>query len=219
MENETQIKAPFCQFCTSKGVRHKLECTRNAPVTTTTIVPGLQFVKIEEPFVTKTDFDGFKQLNDSFQNQVLSVLQDLTRQLANQAAQQTQPGQMSVRIVTPAPQAPQPPQEVPQVSVMHDDGTVPKDDEVALSPSQNAIFEKYFDPNDGFTSRLVMGDKIAHIIDVPEKLSNAGPAHWKMYKRDIRQAVLKQGDVVGGIETHCKLVAQNLNYHRNLVTK
>jgi hypothetical protein len=64
-----------------------------------------------------------------------------------------------------------------------------------LPPQYKNIFEKYFDPTDGFTARLTFPEVdeknketggITFTIFVPEKFSNAGSAYLKMYKVDLR---------------------------------
>ncbi len=81
------------------------------------------------------------------------------------------------------------------------------------------IFEEYFDPKDGFKAELSFDNNIEFTIDVPLKFSNASEAHLTYYKIDKRNKVLVAGNIEGGIADWCKLVAKNLKYNRNVVTK
>jgi hypothetical protein len=96
-----------------------------------------------------------------------------------------------------------------------------------LPPVYQAIFEKYFDPEDGFEARFEMPAKNAKghtsgfmfSIIVPMKFSNALDAYRDFYKVDIRSKALRGDDVAKTIEEWCKLVARNLKYDRNKVAK
>ena len=92
-----------------------------------------------------------------------------------------------------------------------------KAEEVSLSEEQNKIFIKYFDPEDGFTA-TIDGEGIFKII-VPLSLSNATQAHKDFYKFDYRTKKVDQNNVLGSIEAYCKLVAQNLQYNRQIRIK
>lgn len=99
----------------------------------------------------------------------------------------------------------------------------------AVMPKQyQNIFEKYFDPEDGFTGRLTFpeidedgkeGGGLTFSIFVPDKFSNATDAWKQFYKRDIRMKALSATDLAGGIAKYCELVAKNLNYDKNLKRK
>ena len=93
------------------------------------------------------------------------------------------------------------------------------DASINLEPKHRAIFQKYFDPADGFGANLETEDGLLFSIIVPGKFSNATPAHRLMHKVDLRKKALKPHDITAGIEGYCKLVAKNLNYNRNLQTK
>jgi len=160
-------------------------------------------------FASKEELMQLQEGLQQFKNEVLGVLENFA---ANRQ-------QIQVRVNNVPPQKQSRDEINTPVSVMSEDGSTPKDAEVPLSSEQYKIFITYFDPEDGFNSYLIMDDKIAHIIDVPKKFSNATDAHWGHYKRDIRQVALPQGDVAGGIERHCKLVAKNLGYNLNIKTK
>jgi len=80
-----------------------------------------------------------------------------------------------------------------------------------LGSVHQAIFEEYFDPEDGFTARF---DYPYFSIIVPDKFSNADPAWKKYYKVDTRLKFIKYDNVEGGIRDWCKLVAANLKYDK-----
>lgn len=97
-----------------------------------------------------------------------------------------------------------------------------------LPPQYKQIFEKYFDPTDGFTARLTFPEVdeknketggITFTIFVPPKFSNAGEAYLKMYKVDLRSRALQPSNIAAGIDEWCKAVAKNLHYNRNIKTK
>lgn len=99
----------------------------------------------------------------------------------------------------------------------------------AVMPKQyQTIFEKHFDPEDGFTGRLTFPEidengkesgGLTFSIFVPEKFSNATDAWKQYYKNDIRMKALSASDLAGGISKYCELVAKNLNYSKNLMRK
>ena len=202
----TSNEAPkkFCRYCESRGGVHKKDCTRMEWARPKDAPP-----KTEPPamsFVSKEEFDGLRNQISTFQESIVEVLNRLTKD--KEEVQTREPREFESV-----------PTEDTILQDVSEDSSAPKDDEVPLSPSQQAIFQRYFDPEDGFKTWLVMDDKIAHMIDVPRKFSKASSAHWNHYKRAIHQKVLPQGDILGGIERHCQLVAQNLNYNRQLATK
>lgn len=90
------------------------------------------------------------------------------------------------------------------------------------------VFEKYFDPEDGFSANLTfpeIDDKgrenggITFSISVPMKFSNTDDGYRKMYKQDLRSRALLPHSIAKGIEEWCKAVAGNLKYNRNIKTK
>lgn len=85
-----------------------------------------------------------------------------------------------------------------------------------LDDEQQAIFDKYFDMEDGFIGML---KGVNFKIEVPLKLSNAQEAHKTFYKKDVRHKVLDGNDINGSLERWCRLVASNLNYKRNVRLK
>ena len=99
----------------------------------------------------------------------------------------------------------------------------------SLMPKQyQTIFEKHFDPDDGFTGRLTFPEidengkesgGLTFSIFVPDKFSNATDAWKQFYKKDIRVKALSSTDLAGGIAKYCELVAKNLNYNRDLMRK
>jgi hypothetical protein len=97
-----------------------------------------------------------------------------------------------------------------------------------LPPQYKNIFEKYFDPTDGFTARLTFPEVdgknketggITFTIVVPQKFTNAGEAYLKMYKVDLRSRALQPSNIAAGIDEWCKAVSRNLHYQRNVKTK
>jgi len=90
--------------------------------------------------------------------------------------------------------------------------------EIALTPEQQAIFEKYFDPADGFKATYNVIESIFTII-VPLPLSNANEAYLSYYKQDIRPIKVDQNNPLGSIERWCALVTQNLQYNRKIRVK
>mgnify|MGYP001608388157 CR=1 FL=1 len=92
-----------------------------------------------------------------------------------------------------------------------------------MPPQYQRIFEKYFDPNDGFEARLnfpEIDDKgretggITFTIVVPLALSNAQDAYKQFYKADLRTRALRPDGISKGIDDWCRLVSKNLKYNR-----
>lgn len=97
-----------------------------------------------------------------------------------------------------------------------------------LQPQYQKLFEKYFDPSDGFTARMSFPDVdekgnetggITFTIFVPLKFSNTDDGYRKMYKQDLRTRALLPHNIAKGIDEWCKIVARNLRYNRNVKTK
>lgn len=97
-----------------------------------------------------------------------------------------------------------------------------------LQPQYQRLFEKYFDPADGFTARMSFPDVdekgnetggITFTIFVPLKFSNTDDGYRKMYKQDLRTRALLPHNIAKGIDEWCKVVARNLRYNRNIKTK
>lgn len=97
-----------------------------------------------------------------------------------------------------------------------------------MPPQYQRIFEKYFDPTDGFEARLIFPEideegresgGIMFSIVVPDKFTNVTPAHKTFYKVDVRSRVLRPDGISRGIDDWCKRVARNLGYNKLLRTK
>lgn len=97
-----------------------------------------------------------------------------------------------------------------------------------LPPQYEKIFQKYFDPEDGFTARVTFPEVdedgresggITFTIFVPKKFSNVTPAYSSLYKVDLRTRALQPHNIAKGIDDWCKLVAKNLRYDKQVQTK
>lgn len=91
--------------------------------------------------------------------------------------------------------------------------------ELSLPEEYRGIFEKYFDPADGFQAGMDFPEKGHFGILVPKKFSNESSAYQDYYKRVVHSARLPGLNPAQEIEERCKLVARNLRYNRNLQTK
>lgn len=109
-----------------------------------------------------------------------------------------------------------------------DEEATPEYSNDILLPHYQKVFEKYFDPADGFTARMsfpTLDEKgnenggITFTISVPLKFSNTDDGYRKMYKQDLRTRALLPHNIGKGIEDWCKAVAKNLNYNVNVKTK
>lgn len=166
-------------------------------------------------FVLKVDFESFKAQNAIAQNQIIDLLTELTSKKP-ETAQVIQPigSTTSTKPILP-------PQNV--AATMADafsSGFLP--------PQYQKVFEKYFDPTDGFTARLTFPEVdeqgretggITFTIVVPLKLSNTDDGYRKMYKQDLRTRALQPHAISKGIEEWCAAVSRNLKYNKNLRTK
>ncbi|MFA6077367.1 MAG: hypothetical protein WC735_04830 [Candidatus Paceibacterota bacterium] len=150
-------------------------------------------------FVSKNDFDSFK-------NSVVGILETISNKLNN--TESSEPARKVLMATTGPENVNVPSVEISNEEVVHNLGYV--------SQEYDNIFDKYFDKADGFKAML-KGVNLK--IEVPAKLSNAQEAHLKFYRHDIRHKVLDGHDVAGSLEKYCKLVAQNLNYKRNVRLK
>lgn len=97
-----------------------------------------------------------------------------------------------------------------------------------LPAQYQRIFEKYFDPTDGFEARLNFPEidergretgGITFTVVVPEKFSNTQEAYKKFYKNDLRTRALRPDGIAKGIDDWCRLVSRNLKYNRNAAMK
>jgi len=158
--------------------------------------------RLEGEFVSKSEFDSFKsEQTDNF-NAVLNKLD---------------------KIVSPSiePNLHETPAVETGAALNNFSGEY-------LPPQYKQIFEKYFDPADGFTARLTFPDiddkgresgGITFTIFVPLKFSNTDDAYRKMYKQDLRTRALQPHNIGKGIEDYCRIVARNLKYNRTIKTK
>jgi hypothetical protein len=145
----------------------------------------------ESKFVSADDFNSFKI-------SVVGILENISNKLNSEPERKV--------MMTTSGEAPK------KINYDIPDGKVEHD----LIPEYQMIFEKYFDMDDGFKATL-KGTQFK--MEVPLKLSNAQEAHKTFYKSDIRFKVLDGHDIEGSLEKYCKLVAQNLNYKRNIKLK
>lgn len=154
-------------------------------------------------FVGKEEFDKFKEENSQTQLAILQALENIAKAPAPQAI--AVPG----RAFSVAGQ-PEPTRQatVAEASAERSNYT--------LNPAHQAIFEEYFDPEDGFEARL---EYPYFSIIVPEKFCNATPAWKQFYKKDVRLKFLRYDNIEGGMRDWCKLVASNLKYNKSIKTK
>lgn len=101
-------------------------------------------------------------------------------------------------------------QQEPERKLTSSDAS-PEKSNATLNPIHQAIFDDYFDPEDGFTARF---DYPYFTIIVPLNLSNADAAWKKYYKVDSRVKFLKYDNIEGGMRDWCKMVAGNLKYNK-----
>lgn len=92
----------------------------------------------------------------------------------------------------------------------------PSFDMTPLPLRYKKVVDKYFDTNDGF---LFFLEGINFSILVPDAISNMEPAYKLLYKNDLRTKALPPHNFEAGIESWCKLVAQNLRYDLKAVRK
>lgn len=152
-------------------------------------------------FVDKKEFDAFAKDTKDAQNQILSILENMAKQPATK-------GDTATPVKNSIDAGPQ------------SGGYLPA--------QYQTVFEKYFDPIDGFTARLVFPETdekgrenggINFTICVPLKFSNTDDGYRKMYKVDLRTRALMPHNIAKGIEEWCAKVQQNLKYNKNLKTK
>lgn len=168
--------------------------------------------------VTEAEFRGFQKETREGISTILDVLEGL---------KQTAPATAPVVVETPA-----------EVASTVDVKVEVTDEEAAeaesaeamafMPPNYKRVFEKYFDPEDGFTARLAFPETrengsedggITFTIFVPDKFSNVTPAHKALYKVDLRTRALQPHNIAKGIEDWCARVAKNLKYNKNIKTK
>ncbi len=150
-------------------------------------------------FVDKKEFESFAKKTEDTQNQILSILENMAKQ---------------------------PSDSKPKSKEIIDEAGP---DSGGYLPAQyQKLFEKYFDPADGFTARLVFpgtddngreNGGINFTICVPLKFSNTDDGYRKMYKVDLRTRALLPHNIAKGIEEWCERVRQNLRYDKTIKTK
>jgi hypothetical protein len=96
---------------------------------------------------------------------------------------------------------------------------VPLGEEIqALTPKQQELFERYFDPAEGFKSWYNVNENL-FTIEVPIAFTNMSEAAKVLYKQDLRTKKVDQNNVLASIDQWCKLVCQNLRYNRKIKLK
>ena len=88
-----------------------------------------------------------------------------------------------------------------------------------ISGKYRDIFEKYFDPADGFQAYLDYPDRGKFTILVPLRFSQESPAYKDYYKRTLHTVVIRGTNVEQEIDEWCKKVARNLRYDKKIQTK
>ena len=159
--------------------------------------------KIEKPIVDESKFvskDDFQ----NFQSKIVDVLQTLSDKVEAQKVPE--------RNVLMAGK----PEEQKKVFAQRPSNEPIIHNLDSISPDYQAIFDKYFDVNDGFKAML---KGVNFQIEVPLTLSNAIEAYKDFYKKDIRHKVLDGNDIEGSMERYCKIVCQNLHYSKKFVLK
>src|SRR3990167_3984879 len=151
----------------------------------------------ESKFVSKDDFTNF-------QSKIVDVLQTLSDKIESQ-----KPPERQVMMATE-------PEKIGKVYAQRPSNEPIIHNLDSISTEYQAIFEKYFDMNDGFKAML---KGVNFQIEVPLTLSNAIEAYKDFYKKDIRHKVLDGNDIEGSMERYCKIVCQNLRYNRKFLLK
>lgn len=166
-------------------------------------------------FITSGQLD--KKL-DSFKSELIDAVKGIVTQGDNKE---------SVTIAADRPDAPVS-KAVSDARALVEAAEAGPDSNNHLPSQYQRVFEKYFDPKDGFEARLNMPEiddegresgGITFSILVPLKFSNAGEAYLKHYKVDVRTRALRPDNVGKGIVDWCIRVAKNLHYNRNLRSK
>ena len=161
---------------------------------------------LEGNFVDKKEFEDFKKSNEESLAKILDAIENKPSMVI------TTPVGSTTGTLVPASPLPS--------ADPYTNGYLPI--------QYQTVFEKYFDPADGFTARLTfpeVNDKgqetggINFTIFVPLKFSNTDDGYRKMYKQDLRTRALLPHNIAKGIEDWCKAVVNNLKYNRNIKTK
>lgn len=153
-------------------------------------------------FVGKQEFESFKEENSKTQLEILKAIENLGK-----PSDSASNGRV-FSVTKP---------EQPERKMTEADAG-PQDPRSTLTPEQQAIFEEYFDPADGFTASF----KYPYFsILVPDKFSNADAAWKKYYAKtgDVRVKFLRYDNLEGGMRDWCKMVAGNIKYNKNVRTK
>jgi len=159
--------------------------------------------KVEKPIVDESKFVS-KDDFTNFQSKIVDVLQNLSDKIEAQKAPE--------RNVLMASK----PEEQKKIFAQRPSNEPVVHNLDSISPEYQAIFEKYFDVNDGFKAML---KGVNFQIEVPLTLSNAIEAYKDFYKKDIRHKVLDGNDIEGSMERYCKQVCQNLHYNRRVMLR
>lgn len=104
-----------------------------------------------------------------------------------------------------------------EVAIEEDEDTFAQ--EFPVSKAHQAIFERYFDPEDGFVFATEYPERNRVTVFVPKELSNASDAHWHTYKSDVRSSGKLLEDFDEQLDQWLEKVAKNLRYNKNLVRK
>ena len=200
-------KKKFCNYCDSKGVRHKKGCeyflkNQGKTLQQSPVNVSLKKDELEDwSSVSKNEFDGFKKEVQETQNKMLEILEGMQKpkdemivpaveENTSSPLQQEQSGFQAKKVI---------------------------DINANLNQEIEANFLKHFDPEDGFGASL---EGTTFQIFVPEKFSNRTDGHKKLYTNgDFRTKVLSPHNLKQGVADWCALVAKNIHYNKNLRTK
>lgn len=175
----------FCEYCDSKGVKHKKDCSRKDHTEDMVI-----YIKLRE------DFDNFKNETRENINKILEILMESNKnttaitkksndeEFVNEFSEETL---VEYGSALPSEYHPIFEKYFDETDGFHGRWKMPKANE-----SSNIMFS----------------------ILVPKKFSNTTSAHLDFYKIDVRSKPMNLQNIGQGIEDWCKLVAQNINYNK-----
>lgn len=143
---------------------------------------------VAQKYVSKEDFEDLKKATDEKLDRILNIIASKEEPIA------------------------------PVVHIGSDKAEVFVGNVGNLPPEFQAVFMKYFDPQDGFTAEYDPLENTFAIL-VPPKFSNAIPANLQFYKVDKRLKKLEASNPLSTIDAWCKKVMANLRYDKNKVTK
>lgn len=184
MKNMEQEKK-FCEYCDSKGVKHKKDCLRPGPIG-----------EIPET-ISRKDFDDFKNETRENINKLLEFLMEnnktattITKKSENEETLATYFNKETLVAYGSA----LPVEYLPIFEKYFDesDGFCGRWKMPKANESSNIMFS----------------------ILIPEKFSNATSAHLNYYKIDVRSKPMNLQNIGQGIDDWCRLVAQNINYNK-----